>query len=73
MTTDTLTPPSCSNGGGGHPRVVQERMGHASIQHTLDIYSHVTLGLQEAAALRFDEGFENHVEGVVGQSAVTNP
>ena len=58
---------------GGHPRVVQERMGHASIQHTLDIYSHVTLGLQEAAALRFDEGFENHVEGVVGQSAVTNP
>ena len=48
-------------------------MGHASIQHTLDIYSHVTPGLQEAAALRFDEGFENHAEGVVAQSAVTNP
>ena len=58
---------------GVHPKIVQERMGHASIQHTLDIYSHVTPGLQEAAALRFDEGFDKHAEGDVGQSAVTNP
>jgi len=29
--------------------------GHASIQITLDIYNHVTPGLQEAAAARFDE------------------
>ena len=48
-------------------------MGHASIQHTLDIYSHVTPGLQEAAALRFDEGFEKFAEGVLGQGTVTNP
>jgi len=39
-----------------HPKVVQERLGHASIQITLDTYSHVTPGLQEAAALRFDQG-----------------
>jgi len=40
---------------GIHPKIVQERLGHASIQVTLDTYSHVAPGLQEAAALRFDE------------------
>ena len=40
---------------GVHPKIVQERLGHASIQITLDTYSHVAPGLQEAAANRFDE------------------
>ena len=40
---------------GTHPKIVQERLGHASIQMTLDIYSHVYPGLQEAAARKFDE------------------
>ena len=40
---------------GAHPKVVQERLGHAGIQITLDTYSHVAPGLQEAAARRFDE------------------
>jgi len=40
---------------GIHPKIVQERLGHASIQITLDTYSHVAPGLQEAAARRFDE------------------
>jgi len=40
---------------GIHPKIVQERLGHASIQMTLDTYSHVAPGLQEAAAKRFDE------------------
>lgn len=35
---------------GVHPKVVQERLGHSSIQVTLDIYSHVVEGLQESAA-----------------------
>lgn len=38
-----------------HPKIVQERLGHATISTTLDIYSHVTPGMQEAATLRFDE------------------
>lgn len=42
---------------GTHPKIVQERLGHASIQITLDTYSHVAPGLQEAAATRFDEAF----------------
>jgi hypothetical protein len=39
---------------GIHPKVVQERLGHANIGITLDTYSHVTQGLQEAAAKGFD-------------------
>jgi integrase len=39
---------------GVHPKIVQERLGHASIQITLDTYSHVAPGLQEAAAKGFD-------------------
>jgi integrase len=40
---------------GIHPKVVQERLGHASIQITLDTYSHVSPGLQEVAAVQFDK------------------
>ena len=40
---------------GIHPRIVQERLGHSSIQTTLDVYSNVVPGLQETAANRFDE------------------
>ena len=34
---------------GVHPKVVQERLGHA-ISITLDIYSHATSGLHSDAA-----------------------
>jgi integrase len=40
---------------GVHPKIVQERLGHGSIQITLDTYSHVAPGLQQAAADKFDE------------------
>ena len=39
---------------GVHPKIVQERLGHSSIQVTLDTYSHVAPGLQESAAKAFD-------------------
>ena len=54
---------------GVHPKVVQERLGHATISTTLDLYSHVSPGLQQAAAEGFDkmvlprrekEAVENH-------------
>lgn len=38
-----------------HPKIVQERLGHATISTTLDLYSHVAPGLQRAAAARFDD------------------
>jgi integrase len=42
-----------------HPKIVQERLGHSTIAITLDPYSHVTPGLQEAAALKFDAVLDN--------------
>ena len=40
---------------GVHPKIVQERLGHASIAITLDTYSHVAPGLQQQAAKGFDD------------------
>lgn len=37
---------------GIHPKVVSERLGHATVGITLDTYSHVGEGLQEEAASR---------------------
>lgn len=37
---------------GIHPKVVQERLGHSSINITMDTYSHVVNGLQQEAADR---------------------
>ena len=42
---------------GIHPKIVQERLGHSTIAVTLDTYSHVSPGLQAAAAKRFDDSF----------------
>lgn len=39
---------------GVHPKVVSEALGLSTVAITLDIYSHVTPGLQEAAAKRLD-------------------
>ena len=39
---------------GINVKVVSERLGHTSIAITLDIYSHVLPGIQEAAALALD-------------------
>lgn len=39
---------------GVHPKVVQERLGHASIAVTLDIYSHVLPSMQRDAAATLD-------------------
>jgi len=49
---------------GIHPKVVQERLGHSSIQITLDTNSHVAPGVQEAAATKFDEVLQHssHIE-----------
>ena len=39
---------------GVHPKVVQERLGHATISITLDTYSHVMSGLGREAASKLD-------------------
>ena len=39
---------------GVHSKVAQERLGHASVGVTLDLYSHVLPGMQEDAAAKVD-------------------
>jgi integrase len=39
---------------GVHPKVLQARLGHASITTTLDVYGHLMEGLDEAAAHALD-------------------
>ncbi len=39
---------------GIHPKVVSERLGHASVAVTLDTYAHVLPGMQGEAAARLD-------------------
>jgi len=39
---------------GVHPKIVSERLGHATVAFTLDTYTHVVPGLQAEAANRLD-------------------
>ena len=43
---------------GASPKVISERLGHSLIAITMDIYSHVMPGLQEEAAIRFEEALK---------------
>ena len=40
---------------GIHPKIIQERLGHSNISTTLDIYSHLVAGMQQAAVDVFNE------------------
>ena len=55
---------------GIHPKIVSERLGHATVAFTLDTYSHVGPGLQEAAAKTFDESIKTNP---VELQSSTNP
>jgi integrase len=43
--------------GGEHPKLVAEQLGHASVRVTLDVYSHVTPGMQRDAVTRVARRF----------------
>jgi integrase len=44
---------------GEHPKVMRERLGHASNSEALDRYSHVSGDMQRRAAERFDAIVDN--------------
>ncbi len=46
-----------------HPKVVSERLGHASIGITLDAYGHVMPSMQEEAAEKIDAGMRAALTG----------
>ena len=43
---------------GVHPKIVQERLGHASLAITMDIYSHVMPNMQAEATAKIDEALK---------------
>ena len=45
-----------------HPTVVSERLGHASINITLDLYTHVLPGIQAEAAERFSKLLDGGIQ-----------
>ena len=49
-----------------HPKIVSGRLGHANIQITLDTYSHLLPGMQEAAADAFDKALAHPLGVPVG-------
>ena len=54
---------------GVHPKIVQERLGHASISTTMDIYSHVLPSMQDEAAMAFGRPHREQGDGQTdGQS-----
>ncbi|MDP9365510.1 MAG: site-specific integrase, partial [Chloroflexota bacterium] len=57
---------------GEHPKVVQERLGHADIAMTMNLYSHVTSGMQRQAADRLDALIDRlESESIGGEGART--
>lgn len=47
---------------GVHPKIVSEMLGHANIQTTLDLYSHVSEDLQRLAADALDASLDDAVD-----------
>lgn len=55
-------------GAGVHPKIVSERLGHATIAVTLDLYSHVTPAIDaEAAALVASKIFDSRDTAADGE------
>jgi hypothetical protein len=57
---------------GEHPKVVQERLGHANVAITLDVYSHVSEGLHSDAASRVASIIFGSVSSALANRAVAS-
>jgi ATP-dependent helicase/nuclease subunit A len=40
---------------GTSPKIIQERLGHSRFSTTMDLYAHVSPGMQKQAVDKFDE------------------
>ncbi len=47
---------------GVHPKIASERLGHSSVGITLDLYSHVTKGMQVDAAALVDAALQTAIK-----------
>lgn len=50
-----------------HPKVVQEMLGHSTINMTLDTYSHVLPSMQKDIAERWNDELRSSIEGKEGK------
>lgn len=57
---------------GAHPKAIQERLGHSSIQITMDRYGHLLPGIADSLAEGLDEAFVRSQEAA-GMSATPAP
>lgn len=57
---------------GMHPKVISERLGHASIKITMDTYGYLMAGLQESVAHAIDQDMRVQVGANVGAQAQQN-
>ena len=53
---------------GVHPKIIQERLGHANVGITLDTYSHATMDMQRGAANLLDVAI-GKLDGEAGEAA----
>jgi integrase len=53
---------------GEYPKVISERLGHASIAITNDLYSHLVPGMEQAAAAMVDVA----LEGVISSTEIAS-
>ncbi len=51
---------------GVHPKIASERLGHASVSITLDLYSHVTDSMQSEAAVKLDSAMQDAKSRLAG-------
>jgi integrase len=58
---------------GEHPKVVAEKLGHASVKVTLDTYSHVTPGMQRGAVARVAGLFLDGADATVSRLLEDEP
>ncbi len=54
------------------PKVVQERLGHSSVQFTLQVYGHLLPGQQQAAADGFAASLSDEIDRAV-DAQLTQP
>lgn len=58
---------------GVHPKIVSERLGHATVAITLDLYSHVLPSMQRPAVEAMNDLFEKSARGTAVLSAALEP
>jgi integrase len=58
---------------GIHPKVASERLGHARVGITLDVYSHVIGNMQDEAAAAIDRAFGSKAVAIAPPSSKKAP